>query len=247
MMSVIVTMAGLGSRFTKAGYTLPKYRLLARGRTLFDWSLESLLAYREEPLVLAMLEAEDGQWLEQAARTAGFANVRIHRRPALSSGQAQTAYDALALVDPQAPLWIYNIDTYVSQGMSPGDMAGASGCIHVFGSEDPGMSYVAHGPDGLEVRRIVEKQVISRWATVGMYGFGSAALFAHYYCAAYQDGRAPLVNGERYIAPMYQLMLDDGLRLVAPRLVPQAVQVLGTPAQLMAFDPLALPPVGNLG
>ena len=44
-MTIIITMAGLGSRFKKAGYNCPKYMIEAKGKTLFDWSMDSLLDY----------------------------------------------------------------------------------------------------------------------------------------------------------------------------------------------------------
>ena len=48
MMTIVITMAGLGSRFAKAGYTVPKYMIEAHGKTLFDWSMESLKGYNTE-------------------------------------------------------------------------------------------------------------------------------------------------------------------------------------------------------
>ena len=44
-MNIIITMAGLGSRFRKAGYYCPKYMIEAKGKTLFDWSMDSLVGY----------------------------------------------------------------------------------------------------------------------------------------------------------------------------------------------------------
>ena len=39
--NVIITMGGIGSRFAKVGYNLPKYMIEAKGKTLFEWSLDS--------------------------------------------------------------------------------------------------------------------------------------------------------------------------------------------------------------
>ena len=47
-MNIIITMAGLGTRFRRAGYKMPKYRIEARGKTLFEWSMDSLLGYNEQ-------------------------------------------------------------------------------------------------------------------------------------------------------------------------------------------------------
>ena len=46
-MTVIITMAGAGSRFKKAGYKVPKYMIEVKGKTLFEWSMDSLLGYNE--------------------------------------------------------------------------------------------------------------------------------------------------------------------------------------------------------
>ena len=35
-LDVVITMAGLGSRFRKAGYKVPKYMIEAHGKTLFE-------------------------------------------------------------------------------------------------------------------------------------------------------------------------------------------------------------------
>ena len=44
-MTIVITMAGLGSRFRKAGYNVPKYMIEAHGKTLFEWSMESLKGF----------------------------------------------------------------------------------------------------------------------------------------------------------------------------------------------------------
>ena len=45
-MNIVITMAGSGSRFKKAGYAQPKYMIKVKGRTLFEWSMESLSAFK---------------------------------------------------------------------------------------------------------------------------------------------------------------------------------------------------------
>ena len=46
-LTVVITMAGMGSRFREAGYTVPKYQIEAHGKTLFDWSMASLSGYHD--------------------------------------------------------------------------------------------------------------------------------------------------------------------------------------------------------
>ena len=66
---------------------------------------------------------------------------------------------------------------------------------------------------------VAERQPISSWATVGLYGFSSAARFAQHYEEAYERGRIRLMQGERVVAP--RLERDDA-------------HILGTPSQVLA-------------
>ena len=45
---IVITMGGLGSRFRKMGYTVPKYMIEAKEKTLFEWSLISLEGYKKK-------------------------------------------------------------------------------------------------------------------------------------------------------------------------------------------------------
>ena len=39
-LTIIITMAGVGSRFKKAGFSQPKYMISVKGKTLFQWSMD---------------------------------------------------------------------------------------------------------------------------------------------------------------------------------------------------------------
>jgi dTDP-glucose pyrophosphorylase len=244
-MTVLITMAGLGSRFREKGYLPPKFRIMARGRTLMDWSLLSLRAFFGQRFIFACLDGEDEEWTRAAAAALGISEVVVAKRSGVSRGQAQTAFDALRHVDLSQPLWIYNIDTcVVPNAMRPEDLGTAAGCVPVFHCREPNMSFVRFG-SGHEVIEIAEKQPISSWATVGLYGFRSAGYFAEQYQEAYDLGHVRIAHVERYVAPIYELALIKGERVVAPRLEMDDVNILGTPDQLLAFDPAAHPPFGN--
>lgn len=244
-MTVIVTMAGVGMRFRKQGYQVSKHMITAKGKTLFEWSIDSLKGFIDQPIVFACLDEHDQNWIRSKAESIGFRNVSVSSRPTVSLGQAQTAYDVLCNVDQNEVIWIYNIDTHIETGLSPTDIAGHQGCVHVFESTNPGMSFVRFGDNG-QVVELAEKKVISKWATVGVYGFETAKLYKQLYEESYNNGRIQEVGGERYVAPMYQLLLGSGGRVVAPKLDTSAVSILGTPMEVLAFDPSVKPPSGSL-
>lgn len=243
-MTVIVTMAGSGSRFRTQGYEVPKYMIRAREKTLFEWSMESLREFFGQHFIFACLTEHDGSWIERQATAMGIKQVSVATRAEISLGQAQTAYDALDQADNNEAAWIYNIDTYIEHGLAPFDMVGHQGCVHVFESRNPGMSFVRYDDEG-RVVELAEKKVISNWATVGIYGFESAALYRQLYDQAYHAGGVKEVGGERYVAPMYQLLLQSGRLVCAPRLDITSVHILGTPQEVLEFDPMAIPPYGS--
>lgn len=240
-MTVIVTMAGAGSRFRLLGYETPKYMIRARGKTLFEWSMTSLQKFFDQKFIFACLDEHDADWIKQSAITLGINYFEVAPRPSISLGQAQTAYDVIGRADSNEHLWIFNIDTYIEEGLSPSDILGYQGCVHVFESTNPGMSFVRYNKNQ-EVVELAEKKVISNWATVGVYGFEGANLYSQLYQQAYLAGSVQEIGGERYIAPMYQLLLGVGGRISAPKLVSSAVHILGTPQEVVSFDPMAKPP-----
>ncbi len=54
----VIPMAGLSSRFFKAGFSLPKYQLLANDKTLFAHALESFAHYFDSDHFLFIVRSE---------------------------------------------------------------------------------------------------------------------------------------------------------------------------------------------
>ena len=159
-MTVIITMAGAGSRFRNHVCGVPKYMVRARGYTLFEWSLRSLANFYDEHFIFACLNEHDHNWIRERAVDLGVKKVCIAPRSSISLGQAETAYDVIHLADYKQPVWIFNIDTYIAHGVSPLDMAGYQGCVYVFECRNPSMSFVKYDESG-EVIDIAEKIAIS--------------------------------------------------------------------------------------
>ena len=63
------------------------------------------------------------------------------------------------------------------------------------------------------VSRVVEKEVISEHANVGLYYFKTGNMFLKYGKRVIEEEM--FVRGEFYIAPMYNLMIEDGLTVTA--------------------------------
>lgn len=236
---IVITMGGLGSRFRKAGYTVPKYMIEAKGRTLFEWSLISLEGYRDRAdkyIFIAMKdETNDVEgFIMDKCRTLGIREPGVILLDYLTDGQATTAMLAAKYWDREHALLIYNIDTYVEAGeMNSGELKG-DGFIPCFKAEGDHWSFVRLDDEG-RVAEIKEKKRISDHCTLGAYYFKTCGLYEDLYNEYYRDSERELVNGEKYVAPLYDHLLSKGGEIYISDISPDKVHVLGTPEELKVF------------
>ena len=80
---------------------------------------------------------------------------------------------------------------------------------------------------------VAEKRRISDNCSLGAYYFSSAALYQEAYDHLYGSGW----DGarEKYIAPMYQYLIENGMEVTISLVDARRVHVLGTPEELNAF------------
>ena len=91
-MTLVLTMAGLGSRFKNQGFTSEKYAIQFLGHSLFEWSLVSLSAFRSHPLVVVTRDFPNVRnEVLQYARNLGFEQTSVVVLDHETKGQAETA------------------------------------------------------------------------------------------------------------------------------------------------------------
>jgi len=237
--TIIITMAGEGNRFRKAGFTEPKHKIAVRGRSLFEWSLRSLLQFvpiTEQIVFIARREHDPETFILREATRLGFANPAVHLLDAGTDGQATTAMLAGSrLMDLDMPLLIYNIDTYVEPDFLHPAMFRGDGWVPCFRATGERWSFASFDEENGLVVDIAEKRRISENATIGLYGFRSF----RFYEQAYREHYASPLNidaNERYIAPIYRTVISRRGLVFACLIPQQAVHVLGTPEELTEFS-----------
>jgi dTDP-glucose pyrophosphorylase len=237
-LNIVITMAGRGSRFYDAGYTVPKYEIIAHDRTLFKWSMLSLknfIVSNSKVIFVCLEENKSSDFVLRQAKELGLTDVHIIELNELTDGQATSAYLSRELWNPDWPLLIYNIDTYVkSNALLPSDIRPDSdGWVPCFQVPGEHWSFVKLGDDGWAVD-LAEKQRISDFASIGLYWFRSANRYAALYDRFFIETEN-LVRGEKYIAPLYRQLLAEGGKVSVSDLRLSDVHVLGTPAELDQF------------
>ncbi|MCR5508164.1 MAG: glycosyltransferase family 2 protein [Lachnospiraceae bacterium] len=236
---IVITMGGLGSRFRKAGYKVPKYMIEARGKTLFEWSLISLSGYRDraDKFIFIAMQDEDNDvegFIRKKCSELSVDEPKVILLDHLTDGQATTAMKAAKYWDRDHALFIYNIDTYVEAGEMKSRELKGDGFIPCFTAEGDHWSFVRLDEKG-RVVEIKEKKRISDHCTIGAYYFKTCRLYEELYYDYYGNKDRELVNGEKYVAPLYDYLLSKGGEIYISDIDPQKVHVLGTPEELKVF------------
>ncbi|HEY0941156.1 MAG TPA: glycosyltransferase family 2 protein [Steroidobacter sp.] len=237
MTSVVITMAGFGRRFLDAGYTVPKYRIVVHGRSLFAWSMLSLRSFIEQgaPFTFVVRGADQAEdFIRSEARALGIVSLGLVQLDTPTDGQATSAMLARpAIEEPRAPMLIYNIDTFVHPDALPAHAVRGAGWIPCFEAKGDAWSFAAADQQG-RVTEVREKQRISRHATIGLYYFSSFERYAEIYACHYAD-RTRMEKGEAYVAPMYNTLIAQGDEVFIHDVPVQAVIPLGVPEEVERF------------
>lgn len=234
-MTVIITMAGLGSRFRKAGYHCPKYMIEAKGKTLFEWSMDSLVGYNRvvsKYVFVVRKEDHSGAFIREKCAKYEIYKPEIVEIDYLTDGQATTCMLAMPNCNPEEAILVYNIDTYVEPYELKYEDISGDGFIPCFHAKGDHWSFVRTDDCGKAVE-VREKERISDNCTLGAYYFSSAALFQNLYEDYYSHNE--LEKNEKYIAPLYNDMLHRGMTVGISIVDDKKVHVLGTPEELHDF------------
>lgn len=234
--TVIVTMAGLGTRFKRAGYISPKYMVEVKGRTLFEWSMESLADYAShaDRFVFIVQRANHaGEFIKERSRGIVSGEISIVELDGATDGQATTCLGALGMCAPEDPIMVYNIDTYVERDNLRYSAIAGDGYIPCFKASGDHWSFVRTSPEGYAVE-VAEKRRISSNCSIGAYYFSSAGLFKDAYESLYLNNRYAGMK-ERYVAPMYNELIKIGKLVTIDMIDFSAVHVLGTPEEVERF------------
>lgn len=235
-MTIVITMAGLGSRFRKAGYTVPKYMIEAHGKTLFEWSMESLAGFEMKKntcIFIVRKEDDASEFIRDKCADMGISDVKIIEIDYLTDGQATTAMLGAGEWNKGDSLMIYNIDTYVEAGEMNASQIAGDGFIPCFHAAGDHWSFAKLDETG-KVVEVREKVRISDNCTLGAYYFKTCGLYEQLY-SEYYTSDEKLEKGEKYVAPLYNYLIGKGGDVRISIVDYDKVHVLGTPEELDYF------------
>jgi dTDP-glucose pyrophosphorylase len=229
-------MAGKGSRFKEVGYDLPKWMIKSKGKSLFEWSISSLPLSICKKLIFVIQKHESNdfdKFINQFEYFKGL-DIKVIEIDFYTKGQAETVYLAKEYINNNEPLLIANIDTKFSTKNLEYDLNDSKfdGVIGAFKSNISRYSYAKTDEFGCVIET-AEKVVISDNALTGLYHFKKGSDFI----SAYEDAiiqNKIISNGEYYIAPLYNLLIQKGKCYKLNYVVD--IDILGTPEEIQIFE-----------
>lgn len=237
---IVLPMAGLSSRFFKAGYTEPKYKLDLDGLPVFDYALRSFAQQfqSEDFLIILRRDYDTEAFVRARLQANGITRVQLVVLDAPTAGQAETVALGLAQanVPLSTPLTIFNIDSFRPGFSMTAAEYDADGYVETFLGQGDAWSFVEPKEAGAQMgtaARVIEKERISDLCSTGLYYFKSRALFEQAYEAEQKNPSQPLA--ESYIAPIYNQLIAKGYHVVFRTVPLEDVIFCGVPAEYEAL------------
>lgn len=211
MLNIVIPMAGAGSRFAKAGYKAPKPLIEVCGKAMIEVVVDNLRPQQAHRFIFICQKEHVKKYGLQDRLTRLAPNCEIIQIDGVTEGAACTVLAASHLIDNDTPLMIANSDQYIDYSIddyvATQSQKDLDGLIMTMTADDPKWSFVGFEENSCFVNRVVEKEVISNEATVGIYNFVKGSDFVN--AAKAMIERDERVNGEFYVAPVYNELIKE--------------------------------------
>lgn len=243
MTNIVVPMAGKGSRFASAGYTLPKPLIEFHGHSMIEYVIKNIQPKEEHRFIFLCLQEHLNKFNLKAKLETAAPGCEIIPVKYVTEGAACTVLLAEKHINNDNPLMIANSDQFIDIDINTylKYQVNSDGLIMTMSAEDSKWSYIKYDACHF-VTEVREKQVISNEATVGIYNFRKGSDYVKYAKKMIEMNLRE--NGEFYVAPVYNLMIQACKKITYYNIgnVDQGMHGLGIPEDLERFikNPLSL-------
>jgi dTDP-glucose pyrophosphorylase len=236
-MNILIPMAGLGSRFKRAGFLKEKPLIKFNGKTLIEHSVETLGI--DGRIIFVTRKYEDREANKELSSVLSKIKKNhieiVAQKP--TSGAAETALLAKKYINNNEPLIISNCDQlmdwnhelFINEVMD----ANVDGAVVTHTSTDPKHSYAktVKSRNSNKIAKIVEKELVSDMALTGIHFWKSGADFVE----SAQDlvmNYENLRRKECFISETYNILINKGKNIIAHHVPENSYTSLGTPKDL---------------
>ncbi len=231
-LTVLIPMAGAGSRFSQAGYTFPKPLIEVRNKAMIQVVVENLNIDANYIFVVQKKHRE--KYSLDAMLSLIAPNCKIVEVDGMTEGAACTALLAKDLIDNEKPLFFANSDQFVewdsNEFFYKMNESKADGGIVTFKATHPKWSFAELDDSGY-VTKVAEKNPISDNATVGFYYWKKGSDFVRF--AESMIEKDIRTNNEFYVCPVFNEAIQEKLQIKSFEV--EGMWGLGTPEDLDYF------------
>ncbi len=222
---VVIPMAGEGSRFRNAGFSMPKPFIPVGSKPMIQWVIENMIPkhipldhYKLKFHLIVRSSHVQGNSLDRLFwDVPSNVSYTYHTTDGLTEGAACSVLLAESEINNDEPLLIINSDQFLEWNpdvfykclMNP-EYSGSILTFYQPDRTDLKWSYAKVDGDGL-VTEVQEKQWISPYATVGLYGWRKGSDYVRY--AKQMIAKNIRVKNEFYVCPVYNEAIQDGQKL----------------------------------
>ena len=251
MLNIVIPIAGAGSRFVAKGFKIPKPLIPINGMPMVHVVIKNIRPTCEHRFIFICQQTHIDTYGLKEVLSEWAPKCKIIGLNGITDGAARTVLSAEKWIDNTSPLMIANSDQFVDIDINlyinELNSKLLDGLIMTMKSNDPKWSFVGKDPEGM-VSRVVEKEVISDDATVGIYNFKHGSDFVKAAKRMISDNFR--VNGEFYVAPAFNQLIKSGAKIGSYDISNEAsgMHGLGTPADLELFlrHPASLKATGGI-
>ncbi|EID3794136.1 glycosyltransferase family 2 protein, partial [Campylobacter jejuni] len=213
-MNIVIPIAGLGSRFAKAGFDKPKPFIDVLGKPMIVRVLENL-KYKDAKYILIARKEHLIKEKKLVDEIKNNFNVEFIAIDKLTEGTACTVLYARKYINNNTPLMIANSDQIVDINIADfiNDSLNRSldGSILTFIDKEANPKWSFAKLNNNLVVEVKEKEAISEFATVGIYFFNKGKIFVE--SAIDMIIENDRVNNEFYTCPVYNYAIKNGVKI----------------------------------
>jgi len=214
MLNIVIPMAGRGSRFSNVGYKKPKPLIEINGKPMIELVIKNLTPKINHRFIFIVQKDHIHKYNLDKLLTTLSSNSKILSIDHITEGAACTVLEAQKFIDNDFPLMIANsdqwIDFSIDDYLEKFFKERYPGFIMTMKANDPKWSYIKFDESG-KIVDVIEKEVVSQEATVGIYNFDKGETFCKY--ANKMILSRDTSKGEFYVAPVYKYMINDELKV----------------------------------
>lgn len=230
-------MAGHGSRFSKAGYINPKPLISVRGKPMIELVIDNLTPSCDHRFIFICQAEHLHNYPLRSLLEMKAQGCQIIEVDAVTEGAACTVLLAKSYIDNVDQLMIANCDQYIDVDINQylsSLTSGVDGLIMTMKENSNKWSYIELNSQN-KITRVVEKEVVSDEATVGIYNYKHGSDFVN--AAEQMIQKNFRVNNEFYVAPAYNEMIMAGKNIAYFNIgtLGAGMHGLGTPEDLEIF------------